>query len=333
MDDMRIEINPGHDVMEKISRRYPCNPFYTENYVLAHQESRADTILFTVQDGNATAEHCLAFLFHGRFSNSLVVYSLTRISLSKAFWNGIRRFIKKQRIYHVYFGSYASPDGIRIEEFDKKLEKNIRTEYIADLREDDLWKQVSKHHKRQIKKARRAGVVIENSAGNESIDNKGTHDCTLNAELCKMHKMLIDCSMARRKLSNKSYVSEVDNALCIPFLENRAGTIYRAILDGEVIASSMILISNEAGYYHSSGNSAAATKTGASHLLIYTVMEDLKRHGRKLFNLGGGNNELEGLDRFKNGFGARPLSLESGEISKMPVAVRLISKLAATLKK
>lgn len=333
MHDIHVDINPGHDVLDKISIKYPRNPFYTVNYVKAVQENGAETIVFTVPVENETNEYCLAHLFRGRLGNSLVIYSLTEISRSESFWMGMRRFLGAQRIYHAYFGSYASPDSIRIAEIDKKLDKTERTEYAVDLQTDELWQQVSKHHKRQIKKARRTGVTIENNERTGSENGHTMDKYRYNAELCEMHKTLMDCSMARRKMSNKSYVSDVDNSLCRPFLENSAGTIYRAVLENEVIASSMILKSKESGYYHSSGNSAAATKTGASHLLIYTVMEDLKNEGQKVFNLGGGNNEMEGLDRFKMGFGASHISLAAAEINRMPMVMRVASKVAAWIGK
>ena len=324
-------MNPAGEVLDRVSVRYPRNPFYTVNYVQSVRETGADTILFTSQSEDKNIEYCLGHIFHGRLANSMVIDSLTEISHDEAFWRTIDRFIGRQRIYYAYFGSYASPGGIRIAKIDKTLEEAKRTEYVIGLQTNDLWQQVSKHHKRQIKKARRAGVTIEHSRKvtdmAETMQNPED-----NQALCRMHKMLIDTSMERRKEANKSYVNDVDNSLCLPFLENGAGTISRAVLEGEVIASSLILESKEGGYYHSSGNSETAAKTGASHLLIFTVMEDLKNHGQKVFNLGGGNNEMEGLDRFKMGFGASQVSLTSAEVRRVPAAMRVVSKLAAWIR-
>lgn len=327
MDDIQVDINPSHETLSRIESRYPLNPFYTVSYVKSVETQGAQTIMFAAGSGDDAVEYCLAHLYCGRVSKSMVVYSLTDISRSESFWRTLNRFLDEQRIYYAQIGSFASSGSIMIPEQVKKNSRTIRTEYIVDLKEADLWQQVSKHHRRHIKKALKAGVIIENSGRKEDGNTAAVGHLHGSEEVCLNHKRLMDASMARRKAANKSYIDEVDNTLCIPFIESGAGKIYRAVLEGNVIASSMILRSDGAGYYHSSGNSVAAAKTGASHLLIYTVMEELKAQGRMVFNLGGGNNEAEGLDRFKQGFGARHIGLVSAEMSRQPLAFKILSKL------
>ena len=81
----------------------------------------------------------------------------------------------------------------------------------------------------------------------------------------------------------------------------------------------MITIYNGQCYYLHGGSSSKGFELGASYLLFWEIIQDLKYNHFNLFNLGGVPKEAEngeslshGLFRFKRGFGTRIIACMGG---------------------
>lgn len=96
-------------------------------------------------------------------------------------------------------------------------------------------------------------------------------------------------------------------------MRSGAGCIYQARLAGEVVSSILVLRSAAGAYYHSAGTSPDGMRLGASVFLISELADALRADGCTVFNLGGTDPDQEGLRRFKAGFGAITVPLESSQ--------------------
>jgi len=117
--------------------------------------------------------------------------------------------------------------------------------------------------------------------------------------------------MNRRTERGEHLNVELDPALPEVLLANGAGELFQAVRGGEVLASLLVLRSKTGGYYHSAGNSPQGMKWGASPFLLASVADILKNEGAEFVNIGGTGPENAGLMRFKSGFGAREIPLQS----------------------
>ena len=90
-----------------------------------------------------------------------------------------------------------------------------------------------------------------------------------------------------------------------------AGEIFQAVVDGQVLSSILVLLSRDAGYYHSAGTSAEGMACGASHVLVHDIAMALQAASKQQFNLGGVSEPGSGLDQFKRGFGSRRVELDA----------------------
>jgi lipid II:glycine glycyltransferase (peptidoglycan interpeptide bridge formation enzyme) len=109
------------------------------------------------------------------------------------------------------------------------------------------------------------------------------------------------------------------------FLQSGSGELFQAFRGDEALSSVLVLRSPEGAYYQSAGTSSEGMGFGASHFLIYCVASQLKSDGLHSFNLGGADKQT-GLSRFKAGFGASRVHLESASVYIGPLWRRKASR-------
>lgn len=85
-------------------------------------------------------------------------------------------------------------------------------------------------------------------------------------------------------------------------LEEKA-LLVNAVYEGEVVSSSIILLSYPYGHYHFSGTNPKGLRVAANDLLLYEVSMHLLNRGYKEFHLGGGyKDNSDPLFKFKKRF-------------------------------
>lgn len=156
------------------------------------------------------------------------------------------------------------------------------------LRIEEKEKKLSEHHKRQLRKAQDAGVVVTEARRREDY------------EACRE---MYEKSLKRWKrrpawVYSEKFFENVHDYI-IPAGE---GCFFIAWMSGTPQSSALVLYERKrAIYWH--GSSADEPAQGAGHMLHWKIMDELERKGIETYDFGPSAG-LEGVERFKEGFGA-----------------------------
>jgi ribosomal protein S18 acetylase RimI-like enzyme len=279
-------------ILQELSSHSLSNPFCTPEFFAAMQRCGYESWVLGLREGGHLLGACGAFVKSGRLNRVLEIVSLTEAGRETPFWSGLLRFCSKYYVTQIEVGSYGSPE-IALPRLPGEIERKNRQEFVLDLRVDNLRERFSPSHKRNIRKAERAGLRVARTRSQTAL-----------AE----HLRMKQCSRERR-CSRGEEVGEggtVQEASAL--LESNAGELYQVIRDGVVFSSVLVLRSRKGACTHSSGTSKEGMKTGASHFLRAEIASRLKTEGVEVFNLGGALED-SGLAQFKAGFGCKVIPL------------------------
>jgi len=294
MSDRFVALPAQESVVAELSAVLPTNAFATVGYFESRRRTGSDAWVLVRRNASGHVESgCGAFILRRGVNRKLEIPSLPAVSADSCFWDDLWKFCRRHFVTKLELGTFGSPVGVQIPEFGTCL-PHARSEYILDL-SLDLEVQIDRRHRAHIKKARRAGLIVRRT---RSVEAVGTH------------RAMIGCSMDRRRERGEDVPTVGPERDFAAFLQTGAGELYQA-LDGETVLSSGLVLSAPKGaYFHSRGTSPEGMAVGASHLVIYHIMTQLKTEGALTFNLGGAD-EGSGLERFKKRFGAVPVQLPS----------------------
>jgi len=290
-----VEANPPQELVAQLVSLAPTNPFYTPKYIAAMQTTGYEPIVFTLRTSTALLSGCTAFLRRGRLNKSLEIVSLPALIDNQDFWDGLIDFCRRTRLSWLDIGTFGS-SPTKIPSLPGEIARQKRCEYVLDLTEGNLWEHLSSNHRRNQKRAEAAGVLIRQVSDERS---------------CLQHAESIGLSMRRRRFRGEKVSDEVSYQEFLAFTKSGSGELFQAVLKGKVLSSLMILMSDRGAYYQSAGTSPEGMAVGASPFLVKKVAELLKERSIELFNLGGASEDNSGLVRFKSGFGASAIQLES----------------------
>lgn len=163
--------------------------------------------------------------------------------------------------------------------------------YRADLSpgEDALFAGLHRHHRRVIRKAIRDGVTVHSGA-----DRLGACHGLIRETLRRERKPCLPEALLRR------FAGHLGDGV----------SFYVASLDGESQAAALLISDAERAYYLVGGRRPGA-HPGASALLHWTAMRDMKRRGVAEYDFVGGRvrpvrgSKQEGIQLFKSRFGTR----------------------------
>lgn len=153
---------------------------------------------------------------------------------------------------------------------------------IADY--DTIWNNITSKNRNMIRKAEKNGIVIE-------------QDNNLN----KFEELYYQ-TMDKNQAVDYYYFSHEYFANTMKYL-NENIKIFNAVLNGEIIASTMIMHRNKYLHYHLSGSRKDYIKLAPNNLLLYKVALWGMENGCKYFHLGGGyRGNDDSLFSFKKSF-------------------------------
>lgn len=178
------------------------------------------------------------------------------------------------------------------------MSRRPRCEYALDLVGADLAGGLAANHRRNIDRARRAGLRMERVA---------------DPAACDEHARLIGVSMRRRQELGEIVAVDPDSRSWLAMGRAGAGELFQAVLDRRVLSSVFVLRAKTGAYYQSAGTSPEGMAAGASHFLVYEIARRLRAESLTVFNIGGADSLNPGLQRFKLGFGAAAVPLEAAE--------------------
>ncbi len=201
----------------------------------------------------------------------------------------------------------------------RDVTRKHRWEYVLDLRDVDLWKQLSRNHRRNITRGKELGLRLLSTSGESA---------------CREHIRVCGASMLRRRKRGETTDGHDKVETYMTFLNSGAGELFQVIHNKKVLSSMLMLKSEVSVYGHTSGSSEDGMQCGAAHFMWYEIMRLSQERGLKVFNMGGTDQPDSGLGRFKAGFRPRIVELESAEFffgsrlkKQLRAAVRLLRRI------
>jgi hypothetical protein len=299
--------SPTLDQIAAIARVGPPTPFSTPAYAAARAAIGDTPCVLGLHDGADIVSGCMGFLRGGRLSRLLEITTVPFVT-QPGFWDGVRSFCQQQGVWELWVESFGAPVA-EIPRLPGELSRRPRYEFVLDLAAPDPLARVSKHHRRNIARATRAGFRVGR---------------TSEPSAARSHLRLIQASMERRQHRGENVSAPGDIPFFEALLRSGAAELFQAAQREGVVSSVMVLRSRETAYYQSAGTVPEGMRAGASPFLISEVARTLRQEGVQTFNLGGASPEIAGLGQFKAGFGAQVVSLEAASFSMVaPITRRL----------
>lgn len=205
-------------------------------------------------------------------------------------------------------GSSASGAGsVELQKLGFDLTKRFEFELNLDLSEEELFKAMEYKRRKNINKAKRAGVLIQDLPGEQGI-----------AELRRLQGHSSQRIVARggRDITHKQ--ESIRDPLTV-LLESGRARIVGARVNDEIVSAGLFTYFNHLVYHTLSGHSAEALKSQAPTLLVWNTILQYKQQGARRFNFGGckvsavneGDPE-HGVYVYKKAFGAKCIECTSG---------------------
>lgn len=284
------------DAITVLERLQPANPFATAAYFKSMRLLGCSTWVVGLQDSsNKLVYGCGAFIKKGRLNSALQITSLPNLDADNIiFWQGLSDFCRRLGVTQLELGTYASPHGTSPPLLGIRCVRKSRCEFVLDL-SGDLAGMLSSNHRRNVRKAQKAGIVVRRTRSDEAAI---------------VHQKLMNQSMDRRRSRGEKIPLGGPSSEAAAILESGAGELFQAIHEGSVLSSILVLRAAKGSYYQSAGTSPDGMAMGASHFLVHSVAIGLKTDGAHIFNLGGADEDST-LGRFKRGFGASHVPLYS----------------------
>jgi len=161
---------------------------------------------------------------------------------------------------------------------------------ICDLapEPEQLLASMDPAHRRGLRKAQRAGLVVRPEIGDEAYDR---------------FRELYTETMTRREALASYFFDEAYFRDFRRLLGDRQ-SLLGVFLGDEMVAGGLMMRSQRWAHYHLGGSSALHLDLRPNNILFYEAMLWARRHGAEALHLGGGYRKDDELLRFKRGFGA-----------------------------
>jgi hypothetical protein len=314
-EDVRLIEQPSDDLIQALEATQPRNPFCTVAYARARRLLGDRVLLASVFDRSHVVAGALGFVAGGAGRRRLEIPSVAYGSSAADFCFAVARWGRRNGVWEVDLGSFGS-EAADVPSTGGELARTRRREFVLDLTSPNPLGGISTNHRRNITKARNAGVEVRRSR---------------HAPDSASHRDLVTMSLERRRDRGEGVEDEAREDLFAALLETGAGELFQAWRGSEILSSVLVLRSVSGAYYHSAGTTDGGTAIGASQLLVAEIALALKNDGAATFNLGGADAASAGLQRFKASFGATVRELDAVNFCPMPAAARKLRTLARVL--
>jgi hypothetical protein len=281
--------DPTPALISEAAETAPYNPMLAPAFLDALRRAGRRFALLTLHADNRPVTACVAIIREGRLTRTIEIDSWPEGGNHPAFVAGALAFFRAQRADTVEISTFCS----RVDhppEYPGRDSTRERCDHIWDLR-SDLWAGLSSNHRRNVSRARKAGLAIIIGEDEAAI---------------AAHAELTGASVSRRRARGEAISSSQDPHWWRALLESGAGRLYQARDDNDVVSSILVLCAASGAYYHSGGTSPEGMEHGASQFLMFEAAQKLAGEGIAQFNLSGAGPANAGLLRFKASFGTTP---------------------------
>jgi Acetyltransferase (GNAT) domain len=226
----------------------------------------------------------------GRWQRGLVLVATAASGLPGRMLDHLHDFARAHRLSNVmleWIGSASLPPTL-----ERERQRRVGDTFIVPLDTVDPERPTSKNQRRNVRRARESGVDLVNLARDEAIE---------------AHLAVCRSSLDRRAGRGETIEASLRPQVFEALVSSDRGRLYQMGLGGRPLASDMIIRIGDAAWYFSGGTSSEGMRTGASHLLMFEIIRDLRESGCRRLNLGF--TETAALARFKAGFGAQRIPM------------------------
>ncbi len=166
--------------------------------------------------------------------------------------------------------------------------KSVKNVFYMDLTKPhrEILLDFKKSNKNAITKARRVNVNVHQTKKADEI-----------AEFYKIYFNLM-----KTKNAEQFYFYSLDFVKNLIKRLGEKAKLYVAEHNNKIIAGSFFLYDNHAVHYYLAANAKEFSQHCPGNLILYAAIIDSKNEGYKTFNLGGGYQQNDGLERFKATF-------------------------------
>jgi len=226
-------------------------------------------------------------------------------------------------------GSFASPDaGPLLEELEFDLIRRFEFEFAMDVSEEQIFQALEYTRRKNIGKASRSGVSIQELSGLDAI-----------RILRRMQSESGKRVLARGGPAFAEHSDPANDPVRI-LLEGKAARVLAGMVSGEPASAGLFACWNGLVYYMLSGHSAQGLKAQAPTLMLWEAIRSFRREGARRFNLGGCGAEAvepdspeHGVYMYKKGFGTNCLTCTSGRKVLRQTASKLVGMLRSALQR
>ncbi len=249
---------------------------------------------WTFLERRGTTEIPIAFgaIKRGSIRAALDVCVLPTIEHTAETWRALAAFVSRFDITDLLVESIGLPSSqVAVPTLAGEVQRYSAVKlYVMRLDAPDWDQNISSNHRRNIRKATKAGVTIVRAESDEAL---------------RAHNQLIKASLQRRAHRGEPTNLASSEEEIEMILKSGAAELYQAWLGDEIVSSKMLYtIERRYAYYDTGGTSPAGMSVGASHLLMHTMMRELHGRGIVTLNLDVASKAAGGLARFKKDFGA-----------------------------
>ena len=287
---------PDFKLLEAIVELNPKSPFNHPAYADAMRALGVTPCALALLNRGVILGGCCGYLTGSRWHRRLQIPTTPALENAEVFWDGVAKFCDTNKVSELVADTFASEQP-SMPKLGRKQHHRKRSEFLIDLASTVVDENLSKNHKRNVKRALAAGFKVA---------------ATRQPQDCAKHVALMHSSMARRNQRGEKLSISSDQGPYRAFIDSGIGELFQVTTQAdEVMASIMVLRTPTSAYYQTAGTLPEGMKNGASPFLVTEVAKSLHADGVRWFNLGGADPAADGLRRFKSGFGAQIIDLEA----------------------
>jgi CelD/BcsL family acetyltransferase involved in cellulose biosynthesis len=226
-------------------------------------------------------------------------------------------------------GSFASfSGGEQLESQGFSLSRRFEFELDLQACEECLWNGMEHKRRKNVHKAERSGVVLEDLNNEEGV-----------ASLRRLQGASSKRIVARGG-PDIAYRNGRPKDPITALLDSGLGRIVGARVDGQIVSAGLFTQFNHLVYHTLSGHDEEALRTQAPTLLLWETIKRYKAEGAERFNFGGcpasaadEASPSHGIYVYKMGFGGRRLECLTGHRILRKVAYGTLRRLKRLLRR
>jgi hypothetical protein len=301
----------SREEFDRSKRSFASNPFLEPFWVESFKNDGVDTVYFCFMNDGQTVGIAGGLQVESRnsvlkpISRFLYLFGMPEIQGGQSFPIGeFKRYLKRNGYNSLHIGSYYNLKDHRLRKSGFLVRH--REEYIIDLSRPlpEIWGKLSKSRKRRVNKAKKAGLVFNESHNADKI--RDLISCLDETKCRKSSRGFGDYDY--------HYMPFINNETLIQLLKTENLSISYVACNNRILGADLVARNNCSAYSILSGATKEGYELSAPTYLLWRIIERAKEAGCETLNLGGLPKDETSvtLAQFKRSFGAEAKLCEGG---------------------